>query len=100
MHIKDKNVAKGEKLMADVDVNELKALTIEQLAALALETEALEKALKAHAKIVKEHVHKVYGPLCVKKRELEIKVAFMNAKLKKAKEVNTVFAALSKITGK
>jgi hypothetical protein len=98
-HIKDKNIAVANAKASKLDVEELKKLTIEQVAGLALEVDATEKALKEQARIVKDHVHKVYGPLCAKKKVLEIQYAFLVAKLDKVKEVNPAIAAISKLAG-
>jgi hypothetical protein len=98
-HIKEKNVNAAQKKADKLDVDELKKLTIEQVAGLALQVDATEKALKEQARIVKQHVHKVYGPLCAKKKELEIEYAFLVAKLEKVKEINPAIAAISKLAG-
>lgn len=97
-HIKDKNVAVAKAQMAKVKDADLKELTIEQLVALAMELEANEKALIAQAKVVKDHVNKIYGPMCAKKRDLEVKVAFLTAKLERAKAVNEKFTGLVKLS--
>lgn len=99
MHIKDKNLFAAEAKIAALDINELKKLKIEQVAQVAIEVDAVEKALKAQAKVVKDHVNQIYAPMCAKKKELEIQYAFLSAKLEKIKEVNPTFAAIAKIVG-
>lgn len=99
-HIKDKNLVAADVKVQALKDADLKKLTIEQVAELALQIDATEKALKAQAKLVKDHVHKVYGPMCAKKKELEIEFAFLSAKLEKVKEVNPSIGAITKLIGK
>lgn len=99
-HIKDKNIHAAEALLAKVKIGELKDLTIEEVAKLAIETDAVEKELKLQAALVKKHVNDIYAPMCAKKKELEIKFAFLSAKLEKVKEVNPSVGAIAKLVGK
>jgi hypothetical protein len=99
-HIKDKNLFAAKAQVDDLKVADLKKMTIEEVAKLAIETDVIEKELKAHAKIVKDHVNQIYAPMCAKKKELEIKYAFLSAKLEKVKEVNPAVGAIAKLVGK
>jgi len=99
MHIKDKNLFAAKAQVEALKDSDLKKLTIEEVAALAIQVAAVEKELIAHAKLVKEHVHKVYGPMCQKKKELEISFAFLASKLERVKEVNPAVGAIAKLAG-
>ncbi len=98
-HIKDKNLHAAEAMMAKVKPGELAKLTIEEVAQLAIETDRVEKELKVHAKLVKDHVNQIYAPMCAKKKDLEIRYAFLSAKLEKVKEVNPAVGAIAKLAG-
>lgn len=99
-HIKDKNLQAANLQVANLKEADLKKMTIEEMANLALETEATEKALKVQASLVKKHVNEIYAPMCARKKELEIKFAFLTAKLDKVKAVNPQLAAISKLMSK
>ena len=99
-HIKDKNLFAAQAQVDALKESDLKKLGIEEVAKLAIEADAVERELKTQAALVKEHVHKVYGPMCAKKKELEIKFAFLSAKLEKVKEINPNVAAIAKLVGK
>lgn len=99
MFIKDKNVNAANERLAKEKESKLKDLTIEEIAAIAIQCEATEKQLRAHAALVKKHVNEVYAPMCAKKRDLEIELAYLNAKLTKIKQLNPALAAVAKLCG-
>jgi len=99
-HIKDKNLYAAQTQVDALKDADLKKLTIEEVAKLAIETDSVERELKAQAVLVKKHVHEVYAPMCAKKKDLEIRYAFLSAKLEKVKEINPAVAAIAKLVGK